>query len=118
VPTGQDGDLRFSQYEPTKIEFPNISGTISLAYASELLDWHNQYVIKGSKDHGSQKSGAIEFLSPDRSKTIFRINLFEVGIAYAAIQPSTANQDQIKRVKFELFVHRMEIDGSGGIGFE
>jgi hypothetical protein len=112
------GEGRFPQIEPTKIEFPNITGTISLAYAQDLLDWHQQYVIDGKKDHGTQKSGAIEFLSPDRSKTIFQINLFEVGIAFAGIQQSTANQDQIKRVKFELFVHRMELDGEGGMGFD
>jgi hypothetical protein len=112
------GEQRFPQIEPTKIEFPNITGTISLAYAEDLLDWHKKYVIDGKKDHGTQRTGAIEFLSPDRSKTIFQINLFEVGIAFAGIQQSTANQDQIKRVKFELFVHRMELDGEGGIGFD
>jgi hypothetical protein len=112
------GDARFPEIEPTKLEFPNITGTISLAYAGDVLDWHEQYVMKGSKDHGTQKTGAIEFLSPDRTQTIFRINLFEIGISYAGIQQATANQDGIKRVKFELFVHRMELDGSGGIGFE
>jgi hypothetical protein len=115
VPTGDD---RYAQFEPGKVEFPNLTGTISLAYAAELLAWHEKYVIKGGKDHGTQKTGSIEFLSPDRAKVIFRINLSGVGISYAGIQPVTANQDSIKRVKFELFVHGMELDGSGGIGFE
>jgi hypothetical protein len=115
VPTGDD---RFAQFEPGKLEFPNLTGTISLAYAEKIFAWHKEYVVKGGKDHGTQKTGAIEFLSPDRSKVIFRLNLSGIGISYAGIVPATANQDAIKRVKFELFVHAMDLDGSGGLGFE
>lgn len=33
------------------------------------------------------------------------------------VDPSKANDEQIKRVKFELYVHRMTIDGSSALGF-
>ena len=46
------------------------------------------------------------------------VNLFEVGLAFCGLEPSSANQETIKRVKFELYVHRMELDGSGAPGFE
>jgi hypothetical protein len=36
----------------------------------------------------------------------------EVGIHKVALQQSQANQDSIKRVKYELFVGRMELDGA------
>jgi hypothetical protein len=111
--TGAD---RFPQIEPTKLEFPNISGTISLPYADRLLKWYDDAIVKGMKDSRSQKHGSIEFLSPNRKDTIFAIQLFHVGIVHAAVQPSTANQDQIKRVKFELHVGSMEIDGRLGFG--
>jgi hypothetical protein len=113
------GSGRFPHIEPTNIQFPNISGTISLAYADKLLKWHNDYIHKhqGTIDPKAQKSGAIEFLSPDRNQTIFRINLFEVGLLFVGIEPSTANKEEIKRVKFEMYVHKMDIDGSGALGF-
>ncbi|HET7501675.1 MAG TPA: hypothetical protein VFK02_11745, partial [Kofleriaceae bacterium] len=113
--TGAD---RFPQIEPTGIQFPNISGTISLGYADKLLKWHHDYIVKGTKDPKAQMSGAIEFLSPDRTKTIFRINLFQVGLVSAAVQQATANVDQIKRVKFEMFVGSMKLDGPGALGLE
>jgi hypothetical protein len=111
--TGAD---RFPLVEPTKIEFPNITGTISLAYADKLLKWHRDYIQSGKKDPKAQMSGSIEFLSPDRASTIFRINLFEVGLLSASIQQATANADQIKRVKFEMFVGSMKLDGPGSLG--
>ena len=113
--TGQD---RFPQIEPTKIEFPNLVGTISLEYADKLLAWHEQYIMKGMADPKAQKTGSLEFLSPQRDKTLFSINLYEVGLASLQVLPSQANQDQIKRVKFELYVGRMDLDGSGALGME
>jgi hypothetical protein len=113
--TGHD---RFPQIEPTKIEFPNLSGTIALEYADKLLTWYEEYVVKGQKDPKAQKTGSIEFLSPDRKDTLFRINLYEVGLHHLKVAQSTANSDQIKRVHFELYVGRMDLDGHGQLGME
>jgi hypothetical protein len=113
--TGMHRELEIA---PTKIDFPNIVGTISLEKADGILDWYEQYVVKGKKDPSAQKSGSLEFLSPDRSKTLFRITLFNMGIVKAQIMASTANADQIKRVKFELYVSDMKLDGPGALGMD
>jgi hypothetical protein len=103
---------------PTKIEWPTLSCTISLEKADGILDWYEQYVVNGKKDPDAQKQGSIEFLTPDRSKTLFRITLWNMGILKAGIQQSTANADQIKRVKFEVYVSEMQLDGPGALGLE
>ncbi|HEU0029595.1 MAG TPA: phage tail protein [Kofleriaceae bacterium] len=113
--TGED---RYPSIEPTKIEFPNVIGTISLEYADRLLQWYHDYVVKGMNDVKAQKTGAIEFLAPDKKSTLFRINLYEMGIHHAQVVQATANSDQIKRVKFELYVGRMDIDGGGTLGMD
>jgi len=106
------GQERLPQIEPTKLEFPNITGTIALEFADKLLEWYQKAVVEGS-----QKSGAIEFLDPTRTKTLFAVNLYEVGIQHLQVIGSTANQDTIKRVKFELFCGRMDLDGAS-LGLE
>jgi hypothetical protein len=115
------GASRFPEIVPLKLKFPNITGTISLMYADKLLKWHKDFIRTqegpGIKDSSAQKSGSIEFLSPDRKQTIFRINLFEIGLVYVGINPSKANEEQIKRLKFELYVDRMNIEGSSILGF-
>jgi len=58
-----------------------------------------------------------QFLSPDRKQTIFQIRLHQVGLVHAAVDPSKANGEQIKRMQFELYVHRIEIEGSSVLGF-
>jgi hypothetical protein len=106
--TGPD---RYPTLTPTKLEFPNISGTMALAYADSLLAWYNRYAVEGRRDRDGQlSSGAIDFLSPDRKQTLFTINLYDIGIMQASIVPSSANAEAVKRVKFDLFVNRMELD--------
>ena len=113
--TGAD---RLPQIEPTKLEFPHLIGTISMQYADDLLAWYQKYVVDGEQDPGAQKHGSLEFLAPDRKDVLFRIQLYEVGIHHLSIVQSTANADQIKRVKFELYVGRMDLDGQGQLGME
>lgn len=112
------GNMRGIEITPTKVEFPNLSGTISLAKADGILDWYEQYIVKGKKDPRAQRSGSISFLSPDRKQVLFRIALTNVGILKAGVQQSTANSDQIKRVKFELYVGSMTLDGPGALGLD
>ncbi len=104
------GQERFPQVEPTKIEFPHITGTIALEYADKLMEWHEKYVMKGQSDPKAQKTGSLEFLTPQRDKTIFSINMYEVGLMSLQVLPSQANQDRIKRLKFELYVGRMDLE--------
>lgn len=107
------GAERLPQIEPTKIEYPNISGTISLDKAGSLLDWYDQYVVKGRRDNPTwQKHGMIEFLSPDRGETLFSIILDQVGILQAQIEAVKAGAEAIKRVKFELYVGHMEMSAN------
>ena len=65
-----------------------------------------------------QKTGSLEFLGPNKSEVLFRINLYEVGMIAVSMMASTANADQIKRAKFELYIGRMDLDGDGGLGIE
>lgn len=112
------GNMRGIEITPTKVEFPNLSGTIALAKADGVLDWYEQYIVKGKKDPRAQRSGSISFLTPDRREILFRIALENVGIIKAAVQQSTANSDQIKRVKFDLYVGSMKLDGPGALGLD
>ncbi|HEY5926932.1 MAG TPA: hypothetical protein VIV11_34835, partial [Kofleriaceae bacterium] len=112
------GPRRTMELSPTKIDFPPIVGTIALEKSDGFLDWYDHYIVAGQKDPKAQKSGSLEFLTPDRSKTLFRIALFNMGILKAQIAPSTANSDQIKRLKFELYVGDMKLDGPGALGLE
>lgn len=108
--TGLD---RFPQIEPTKVEFPHLTGTIASYYCKALNDWHDKANRVGSTDPSVQKHGSLEFLAPNLKDVLFRIELYEVGLFSLSTAASAANSSEIKRTKFELYVGRMDIDGKG-----
>ena len=110
--TGTD---RFPQIEPTKIEFPNISGTIAQGYSAGMQTWYEQCVANGIADPKSVKQGSLEMLAPDRSTVLFRLLLKDCGLLNFKLNPSTANSGDIKRAKFEMYVGEMAIDGAGAL---
>ena len=110
--TGTD---RFPQIEPTKIEFPNISGTIAQGYSAGMQTWYEQCVANGIADPKSVKQGSLEMLAPDRSTVLFRLILKDCGLLSLKLNQSTANSGDIKRAKFEMYVGEMAIDGAGAL---
>lgn len=104
---------RLPEWEPTNLKFPDVVGYIPLQFADSIRDWYQKMVIDGASDPGHETSGSIEFLAPNKSDVVFRIKLFNVGIKSWNIDKSERN-DQAKKVKFELYVGRMDIDNDDG----
>ncbi len=42
---------------------------------------------------------------------LFRITFSDCGLLSFKIMPSTANSNEIKRMKFEIFIDEMKLDG-------
>jgi hypothetical protein len=110
VPCGRH---RLPQYEPTKIEFSDFSVHFSMNSADHMLKWYKDSVIKGKREDGTQRTGAIEFLDPSKRFPLFRISLDQVGVKNASLSKSESNADGTKRVKFDFFCGRMDIDHGG-----
>jgi hypothetical protein len=108
-----NGMDRFATIEPVKIEFPGLSCMVPLAFSNQLHDWYQLVIAKdiGKSGRRAEKSGRLEFLGPD-NKVLFSISLFEIRLTSIAIAPFNANQDAIKKMKFDLTVGRMDLDGS------
>jgi hypothetical protein len=64
----------------------------------------------------AERTGSIEFLSPDRKRVMLRIELAHVGISSATLVASQGNQNATKMCKFELYVGSMEIDFAKSTG--
>jgi hypothetical protein len=105
---GQD---RYAQVEPGRIEFPTITGSIAEGdYVRNIEEWYQQSVAQGMSDWRAQRTGALEFLAPDRTEVLFRLK-FEGGLNGFSMAPSTANASEIKRRKFELYFEKFDLDG-------
>jgi hypothetical protein len=94
------------EVQPGKLEFPNLSITLSEAHAQSWIDWHNDFVIRGKNSEENEKSGSLIFLSPDVSTELGRVNFHNLGIF--RLSSESAQADQIASVTAELYCDRME----------
>lgn len=105
---GQD---RYAQVEPTRVEFPTLSGSVAEGdYVKAIEQWYQQSVARGMADWRAQRTGALEFLAPDRTTVLFRVK-FEGGLSSFAMAPSTAGANEIKQRHFEIYLEKFDLDG-------
>jgi len=69
--TGED---RFPTTVPTKLEFPDITIELPLAYGKEFMKWHAD-AIDMKKAYAQEKTGSIEFLAPGSANAYFVLEL-------------------------------------------
>ena len=110
------GESRFPEIEPTSLEFGNVTIYMALDYATDFINWHKEYVVKGAKEHESEKNGTISFLDQSGTKELFSVVLYRVGVCNLEIDKSQAGSDDIKRCKIELYVESMDLEYGSGMG--
>jgi hypothetical protein len=101
-------DLR-CEYEPVALEWPNMTFYLAEAYADSFYLWHRNSVLKGRTATRAEKTGALEYLTPNRSEILFTVVFKHIGIHNLTIEKSEGNADSIKRVKVETHIQDLEL---------
>jgi T4-like virus tail tube protein gp19 len=104
--TSEIGVGRDFEAKPGKLEFPNLTISISETHAQSWIEWHNDFVIMGKNSASNEKTGALIFFSPDMSTELGRIDFYNLGIF--RLNFDAAEADQLKYLTAELYCNRME----------
>src|SRR5262249_35271522 len=110
------GRLRPALWEPTSVEFPNLTITTALEASDDLFKWHKKFVVDGDAQVEDETTGEISFLTPDGTKSLLDIHLSGVGITGLTLEKMDAQQGRggVKRVRAELYVTEMKFDYKAG----
>jgi tail tube protein gp19 len=101
------GDQRDYQKEPGKIDFPNLRVTLPEAWAEPFFAWHEDFVIKGNSADQQEKSGTLEYLTPDLATALFTLSFKGLGIFKCAPEKAEAGSENIRRVKAEMYCEQI-----------
>ena len=85
------------------LEVPNLVITLAESSAQSFFDWHEDFVINGNNGSESEKSGKLEYLTPNLGEALFTLNFQHLGIFKLAPEKVEAGNEQIKRVKAEMY---------------
>ena len=136
-------DFTLADQDGNEVTLSSLKGSPVVLYfypKDDTADSYTRALIDKGVAHCAKKMGeeafetAIAAVQEDKSRLVSEtadvlyhlmvllkargIALSDVGLISANIMSSTANSDQIKRVKFELFVGQMLLDGSGALGLQ
>ena len=102
----QKGGFKLPDYHPTKMDMPKLSFQIPLKFAGSVIEWYRSAVTseEGTSDAGYERNGSIEILDQTRSKTIYEIELFNMGPEAFTLPRSEANKDEVKYCKFDAYI--------------
>jgi hypothetical protein len=111
VAQDQIGVFREPSKLPTAFEYSNIVVTLPESSARSWYDWHQSFIIDGKRDQANEKTGKIEFLSPNMQEVLFTLDLKQVGI-FRLTPDKGEPGDAIRRVKAEMYVERIDFSFS------
>lgn len=101
------GDKRDPIRVPGMIEFPNITFYVPEADAEPFIDHFTKFAINGVKQTQPRLTGAIEMMDNSNSE-LCTIKLQGIDIASISADKSEAGSENIKEVKIEISVERMD----------
>lgn len=81
--------------------------------AAPFYKWHENFVINGKNEQGSEKSGTLDYLAEDLGTTLFTMTFHGLGIFRMTPEKPETGGDKIKRVKIEMYVEEMKFDYKG-----
>jgi len=112
--TNSVGEMRNSQREPAKMEFPNLVLFLSESQAGPFYGWFDDFVVKGNNGQDRERPGVLELLAPDLKEVLLTVNFSNLGIFGFTPDRQGAGGEAIRRVKVEMYCERLTL-AQGGI---
>jgi len=103
----QIGDVRDPVKQPGKLEFPNLTVTLSAVGSESWFDWFEDFVIQGNNSNADERNGTLRFLAPNLKDELGQVRFFNLGIF--AIGAESMGGGTVQRVVAELYCERMEL---------
>jgi hypothetical protein len=104
------GEQRDYAKEPANLEIPNIVFTIAETHADELYEWHEDFVINGNMGQDKERSALLEYLAPDLSTVLLKLNFFNCGIFKLTPDDSSSSAQSIARLRAELYCEDLKLE--------
>lgn len=111
----RSGRMRDPMRIPGRIEFPNLTFYLPESDAQPIIDHFTRRVIEGQPPPATRLSGSITALDSD-SAPLCTISLYGIDIASIGPDKSDSTSQEIKQVRVDITVERMEFAYTHGSG--
>ena len=97
--------------EPGRIDFPNLSVTILQQDSKPWMEWYEKFVREAHYNSENEKTGHITYLARDvdQGQPLMTLDIFGLGITAISPVKYDAKQEQVQRVKVDLYCESMSL---------
>ncbi len=103
--------LRRTPGSPLQVEAPDLVATLAESDADPFFAWHEDFVVKGRNTQDREKTGTLEYLSPE-GVVLFALKLDGLGIF--RVGPAKDASAGPRPVKVEMYCESMTVAASPG----
>jgi len=89
--------------DKVNLETSNLVITLSEAYADPFFKWHESFVVNGKNELDHEKTGRLQYLSPDLKSVLITVDFTGLGIFKLTPEKVEAGSENIRRVKAEMY---------------
>lgn len=101
------GEMRDYQMEPVQVEYPNLVVTVPESRSTAFDKWFKTFVVDGKCAEGDEKTGTLEFLTPNLQRTLLQIDFHGLGIFKCTPDKAESTGDKIRMMKYEMYCEKM-----------
>ena len=111
----EPGDGLTRTIEPTKLEYPNLSITLSEADGAPWFAYLDSFVVQGRNGPDAELQGSIEYLAPDLRTVLAQISLSGMGLfRMSHAGPSDSNASKSRMLQADLYANGIQFSGPRG----
>jgi hypothetical protein len=103
------GTTRDPLREPRRIEYPNLTVTLSAVDVDPWQTWLEDFVVKGNSGQDRELTGRIEFLDASLTKVLATVELLQVGIVSLRPDTKAASTESMARYVVEMYVESIKL---------
>ena len=104
------GHLREYDLVPTKASFSDVSVTFSEVDAADWIKWYEDFIVKGqtAEDVG-EKTGSLEYLTPDLSKTLLTVNFRNMGLMSLQVPKDEKGDAKVRSLNAKMYCESFDL---------
>jgi hypothetical protein len=106
--TGRIEPIETKVIRPAAIEVPNLVITVADASVGLFYNWLEDFVVKGNSAQDRERTGVLEYLSPNMGSVLLAVNFFNLGIL--KVSPEPAGTDAVRRSRVEMYCEAITAD--------
>ena len=104
----RDRDDRHGRGRDGALEVPDLLFSVIAVDGDAVLAWEHDFLIAGNDGDDRERSGTLQYLTPDLSKAIFTLTFSHLGVFRVGPSPVDSSQDSIQTLDVGLYCEQID----------